>query len=495
MIILAIYWQTAASMVAIWWRSETFAHGFVVVPICLWLAWRRRDALAQVEARPWWPGLIGVLGAGALWLVSSAADVLVAKQLALVLMIQAAVVSIIGTRAAGVLTFPLAFLLFAVPFGEALVPTLIDRTADFTVGALRASGVPVYREGNHFIIPSGAWSVVEACAGLRYLIASLMVGTLYAMMAYRTATRRAAFIAASIVVPIVANWLRAYMIVMLAHLSSNRLAVGVDHLIYGWLFFGLVMLLLFWIGSFWQEASPQDGISHKRRSGTVRAEVARHPPVRPLLPAVIAAVVVAGLWLPVEAAFKSTTQGESPILPSVTGVQGWTDSDTPVSSWRPQYAGFASDRAQTFRRGDRDVGLYLAYYRAQAKGRELITSGNALVATNDWNWKLVGYARDTVDWRGQPQTVDEVVVSGPGLRLQVYQVYWIAGKMTASQSVAKLLTAWSVLTGRGDDSALIVIYTPQLASADEARAVLRNFIAAMSPAIERTLAAARKGPV
>ncbi len=43
------------------------------------------------------------------------------------------------------------------------------------------------------------------------------------------------------------------MIVMIGHLSDNRLAVGVDHLIYGWVFFGVVMLLLFWIGSFWQE--------------------------------------------------------------------------------------------------------------------------------------------------------------------------------------------------------------------------------------------------
>ena len=54
--------------------------------------------------------------------------------------------------------------------------------------------------------------------------------------------------------PIVANWLRAYMIVMLGHLSNNRIAVGVDHMIYGWIFFGVVMLLLFWVGSLWQEA-------------------------------------------------------------------------------------------------------------------------------------------------------------------------------------------------------------------------------------------------
>src|SRR5205814_10510601 len=125
---------------------------------------------------------------------------------------------------------------------------------------LRWSGVPVYREANHFIIPSGAWSVVEACSGIRYIIASVMVGTIYAAIAYRSTRRRVAFLAASVLVPILANWLRAYMIVMLAHLSSNKIAVGVDHLIYGWIFFGLVMVLLFWVGSFWREDDAPEGI-------------------------------------------------------------------------------------------------------------------------------------------------------------------------------------------------------------------------------------------
>src|SRR5438552_11148831 len=67
-VILLGFWQTAQSIVAIWIRSETFAHGFVVLPLCLWLAWRRRDVLAALEVRPWWWGLAFVFASGALWL-------------------------------------------------------------------------------------------------------------------------------------------------------------------------------------------------------------------------------------------------------------------------------------------------------------------------------------------------------------------------------------------------------------------------------------------
>ena len=174
----------------------------------------------------------------------------------MVAMIPTVVIIIAGRRVARALAFPLGFLLLGVPVGEALIPPLMDWTADFTVTALRLSGIPVYREGTFFTIPSGQWSVVEGCSGLRYLIASITVGALFAYLSYQKLWKRLLFVALSVIVPIIANGMRAYMIVMIAHLSDMKLALGIDHLIYGWLFFGLVMLLLFWIGSFWRDPEP-----------------------------------------------------------------------------------------------------------------------------------------------------------------------------------------------------------------------------------------------
>ena len=55
------------------------------------------------------------------------------------------------------------------------------------------------------------------------------------------------------------------MIVMIGHLSGNKLAVGVDHLIYGWLFFGFVILIMFWIGARWREDEMPDQLSQRPR--------------------------------------------------------------------------------------------------------------------------------------------------------------------------------------------------------------------------------------
>ena len=54
-----LYRDTAASMVGIWYRSETFAHCFLVPPMTLWMVWRKREALALLAPGParrcFWP--------------------------------------------------------------------------------------------------------------------------------------------------------------------------------------------------------------------------------------------------------------------------------------------------------------------------------------------------------------------------------------------------------------------------------------------------------
>src|SRR3569623_2007992 len=103
--------------------------------------------------------LLGVLGV--VWLLAHYASVLVFEQLAMIAMVPMVVWVILGRQVTWALLFPLFFLFFAVPMGEELIPPLMDFTADFTVAALQLTGIPVFREGTFFEIPSGRWSVVE----------------------------------------------------------------------------------------------------------------------------------------------------------------------------------------------------------------------------------------------------------------------------------------------------------------------------------------------
>ena len=177
-VILLAYRTTATTMVGIWWRSETFAHALLVVPIFVWLVWRQRLRLAALTPRPQPWVLVPLLLVAGVWLAADLVLVNAASQFAFVAMLVLAVPAVLGFEVAGAILFPLLFLFFGVPFGEFVIPTMMELTADFTVAALQMSGVPVFREGQQFVIPTGSWSVIDECSGVRYLMASFLVGTL-----------------------------------------------------------------------------------------------------------------------------------------------------------------------------------------------------------------------------------------------------------------------------------------------------------------------------
>ena len=481
--ILVVHAETAASIVSIWIRSETFTHGFIVIPVTCWLVWQRRAELEAIAAQPFLPGVALVLVGGAAWLAATLSDVQAGRQFALLFMLEAAILAVVGIAVVRTIAFPLAFLAFAIPFGEFLIPTMIDWTADFTIAALQLSGIPVYREANHFVIPSGSWSVVEACSGVRYLIASTMVGTLYAMLTYRSTKLKVVFIAASILVPIVANWLRAYGIVMLGHLSNNRIAVGVDHLIYGWLFFGVVMVALFSFGAVLRE--PAVRTAHRAEADVGGVDVA---PRRFAL-AAVSAILAAGLWTPLPAWIERAQPDRPVTLATIDGVGAWTPVPTSFTSWKPQFVAHAAEQQQSFAAGNQSASLYIAFYRNQREGRELVMSKNALVTKANPSWRVLETRIEPIQWNGRSLDARRVVIGQrDGGEIAVYQLYWVGGVLTASDWVAKVLSTWAKLSGAGDDSALIVLSAPgsQWSS-------LERFAADVSPEVERVLAAAQRG--
>ncbi len=276
LLLVVAFHQTIMATAMIWWdASDTYIHGMFVVPAVAWMVWNQRSDFLKFTPSTSYVGVLGIVIFGLLWIFASIAGIAVGQQLSFFAMLPMLVIAIFGCRIAKTVWYPLLYLLFAVPMGEFLIPSLMDFTAWFAVKGLQLSGIPVYWEGLTFEIPSGNFEVVKACSGIRYLIASIALGYFYAFLTYRSTTRRLLFIALSIVFPIIANGLRAYGIVIIAHLSAMEHATGFDHIIYGWVWFGVVMLVMFWIGSFWREdVKPTDG---KNDSGSNIADDANNP--------------------------------------------------------------------------------------------------------------------------------------------------------------------------------------------------------------------------
>jgi exosortase A len=482
LLILVLFHETAMAMASIWVRSDTYAHGLIVPPLTLWLIWRKRSSLAVLAPTHSYWALLLLAGAGFAWLLGELAAVNALSQFALTFMLIFIVPVVLGWRVARCIAFPLCFLLFAVPFGDFTQAKLMEWTAHFTVLGLRLTGIPVYSEGQHLIIPTGSWSVVEACSGVRYLIASVTVGTLFAYLTYHSLARRLTFVAVSIIVPIVANWGRAYMIVMLGHLSGNKLAVGVDHLIYGWVFFGVVIMAMFWIGARWREDDPPQP-PRALPTAAVTATVG----AASVWVAAVASVLVASLWPFAERQLAHSSGASLSRMASLGPIDGWQATPSALNDWRPRFGDYAASTQASFENGGRVTGLFLAYYRNQDQQHKMVSSMNVLVTNDDPIWAKVAGGTREITFNQQALKVSTAQLRGLGnTRLVVWQWYWVNGQWTSSDALVKVYTALSRLSGKGDDSAVIVLYSPQ-GQAGEGDAALADFARAAGPAIADAL--------
>ncbi|MDD5330401.1 MAG: exosortase A [Sulfuricella sp.] len=486
--LLAWYWPTAWSIVSIWMRSETFAHGFLIFPVSAYLVWSRRRELAALTPQPDYRVLPLLAAFGFSWMLASLAGVLIVQHYSLVIMIPLLVWLVLGSAVARALAFPLLFLLFAVPVGEFLLPPLMAYTADFTVFALQLTGIPVYRDGLFFAIPSGQWSVIEACSGLRYLISSVTLGWLYAYLTYRSTWRRAVFIALSMVVPIVANGLRAYMIVMIGHLSGMKLATGVDHVIYGWVFFSLVTLLLFWFGSFWREQAAEPG-----RNEPGPASAARSAAPERIALAALAAGALVTVWPLYASRLENAGPARPPVLEAPAGSGGWQAVSAKMTDWTPHFANPRAEINQVYIKDGRRVGLYIGYYNYQHQGAELISSENMLVSSGNKLWAKSGESARDLRAGGQRMAAVQTRLRGTHANLLAWNWYWVEGRRTVNPYFGKLLEAVAKLFATGDDAAVVILYAPYEDRPADAEAPLRDFLEQMLPAAERSLDAANRG--
>lgn len=457
LLITLAYGGTLLSMVATWWRSETFAHGFLILPISLYLIWRCREQLLSRRQQIEWAALPILLGMVFLWLAAHVANILVVQQLAVVSMVVFTVLLLFGRIGAYAILFPLLYLYFMVPVGEFLVPRLQDITASITVWALQLSGIPVFWEGLHFSIPSGSFEVAEACSGIRYLIASLALGILYAYLMYTSNMKRLVFIALSIIVPIVANGLRAYGIVLIADLSDYKLATGVDHLIYGWLFFGLVMVILFWAGGKFRDPPAHKAIPTAMAIDTgVPTGEADPPGIRRYVIAVLLASFIIGSG-PLLAGYLDA---RSPINYAVRVALPDTLPGFPVRElvttpqWAPRHVGAAGRVAAVYQGGQGALELYVAYYAHQEQGDELVQINSHYLPP-----RWVRVEEKINDYRledGSEEKLRMLRASRGGQSVILFQEYYIDGRYTASAAVAKLYEIAAALTGRKRISAIIM---------------------------------------
>src|SRR5439155_9733445 len=146
-----------------------------------------------------------------------------------------------GRRSIQAIVAPLIFLLLAVPLPALLVNTatlplqlMASRMAESLLSLI---AIPVFRDGNLLVLPSGTLEVAEACSGLRSLVSLAALGGVLAWAADGSMVRRGALVLLAIPIAIVMNGLRIAVTGAVVERWAIPLATGNWHLLTGWITF------------------------------------------------------------------------------------------------------------------------------------------------------------------------------------------------------------------------------------------------------------------
>lgn len=235
--LVALYAPVLRALVALWAEIPYYSYGFLVPLFSVYLAWDARRELASRPLAPSRSGL-GILAAGlALLVVGMLAGSLTAQTVSLPIVITGALVLTIGPARTRLLAFPLAFLAFMAPLPEHVLPALslpLQHVAA-VVGEwmLWLVGVPVTRDGLYLTLPSVTLHITEACNGLRFLLAMVVVAVAFAGITQTGWRRRALVVAGALATALVANWLRVAGTGIMAQLYGHEAAGGFVHIVWG----------------------------------------------------------------------------------------------------------------------------------------------------------------------------------------------------------------------------------------------------------------------
>jgi exosortase A len=439
-----VYYQGISTAANVWADSEIFNHCFLVIPGALFLIYQKRVQLIQQPIKNNYWLIFPLLGTLVLYTFGLVGDIRLFMHIATFVSLPLIIWLVLGNQAARIIIFPLYFMLFAIPIGDQLIPYLQELTTDLAVPLLEFTGVPIYRNGLYLDIPEGRFLVAEACSGISFLIASIVFGNVYAYLSFRALPKQLFFVFISILVPVLANALRVYGIILTAHLTDMEYAAGADHLIYGGVFYAIILFLLIIIGERFRDKN----MSNKLPSQLGEKSSYKLSTIWPATILVLMIFTAQITWI------KSIEDNNKVIeSPYIVNIQSLFTNAKKIESvtWLPNFKEANEVQQGTLKiKNNTLIDFYIATY-TNSSG-ELISSLNKLY--DEKRWTLTNKNIVKVPNLEQ-QVVLTQLVSPQGEKRIIIHWFQISDKLFSKEVKAKLFQSANKLFGKASSDSLV----------------------------------------
>lgn len=447
-IICTLFWPTVSSMIELWGSTSSQHHGFFVAPAVIWMALSGRRPRSPAVI---WPQVsIGIIFISAIWLAGDAANANILKQFAFIGMITLGVVVFFGPGRTKEWALPLLLLFLMVPFGDSFSPALQMIAAHGSVMLLNLIGVEATLVGALIITSGGPFLVAEACAGLNFLLAAILIASLIAWRATPVWTKQAVFIFCAAFVAILTNIVRATLVIALDNYAEGRFSISADHLFAGWILYAIVLLVFITAAHrMLMRNSETDDISDNTIARSDRFSIYA---LAFLLAPLIAANLYASRFSG-NALVYGVMDDISPIRAS-----GWrlvpNDTLWPIS--------FPSADAQVVARyvsGNTTAQIGIGYYIYDRSGAEI---GDHESHSLPPGWIKIDQKKEKLYVFGTQQLLTTTILSDlSGRSFRAITVYWLGSSVYSHKAGLKFSLMQEKLIGRSPSGGSIVIIMPE----------------------------------
>jgi len=250
LLLIGVFYDGLAEMVSRWWTRAEYNHGFFIPIVSIFLIWWQKKALIKAFSGGSQAGYWIICFGGLLLLLGTLSTLYILVQYAFLITLVGVILSLFGWPVVRLIWVPLFFLIFMIPLPPFLYNGLSQElqliSSQLGVAVIRLFSIDVYLEGNMIDLGTYQLQVVEACSGIRYLMALTSISFLCAYLFHDALWKKVVVLISAVPIAIMLNGLRIGVIGILVEYWGPDLADGFLHSFESVSSFvgGLMMLLL-----------------------------------------------------------------------------------------------------------------------------------------------------------------------------------------------------------------------------------------------------------
>ncbi len=249
-IVAAFYYDTIRWLIESWINNPYYSHGFIVPIISVFLIRSMKNELSNIERKQSQTGLILFIASIMLYGIASISTIRFLSGLSLVITIYGIILYLYGWEFTKRISFPILFLLLAIPipFVDVVTPPIQDISAVSSASLASVAGIPVQRDGLVLNIPTGKFEVAVECSGINSIISLLMISVIYAFVLEGRLLMKFSIVLLSIPLALTGNILRIVSILGVSNMYGQEAALNYFHDFSSILLFSIALIGLFIVG-------------------------------------------------------------------------------------------------------------------------------------------------------------------------------------------------------------------------------------------------------